>query len=237
MIRRPVVEPSAGLHALVIDLDGVLVDSRAQMTVALEESYHEHCGPGVPPYDRFFSLMGMPLVGILETLALPREMASTYREMSRRALHLVRVFPGVHEFLGDAKRLGVRLALMTGKDRRRACEVLDRFRLSEYFMASVCGDDPFAGKPNPEGLVHLLTRLKADARRTALIGDSPLDMQCAVAGGVLAIGAEWGMSSTHELRAAGAHLTFTFPMDLRDWLERAIASSSAPSPATAGASV
>ena len=221
---------SERLTTLVIDVDGVLVDSLPQMIVALEESYRAHCGPGAPPFNRFFDLMGMPLDDILRELELPPAMADTYRAVSRRSVHLVRVFSGIEELLEGARGLGLHLGLLTGKDRGRTIELLNRFGLTRFFEALVCGDDPFPGKPDPQGLIHLVAQLGGDPAAAAFVGDSRLDMQCAVSACVLALGAEWGCSSANELRTAGARLTFKDPWDLSGWLRQAAAGTTSDAP-------
>ncbi len=221
---------SERLTTLVVDVDGVLVDSRPQMIVALEESYRQHCGPGVPPSQQFFELMGMPLDDILRELGLPAAMADAYRAVSRRSVHLVRVFSGIEELLEAAQALGLRLGLLTGKDRARTIELLDRFDLSRFFEALVCGDDPFPGKPDPQGLSHLVAELGGCPAGAAFVGDSRLDMQCAVSARVLALGAEWGFSSANELRIAGAPLTFKGPWDLSAWLRQTAAATAGDAP-------
>lgn len=206
---------------IVFDLDGVLVDSRHQMTVALAESYRRHVGSGEPPYEAFFARMGMPLPEILGELGLPADMASTYRDACRRSPDLVTAFPGMRALLDFVRWNGVTLGLMTGKDRARTTEALRRFGFDRALSALVCGDDPFRGKPDPEGLVYLLSVLDADPERTAFVGDSPLDMTCACAAGVMAVGAEWGVGTAEELRAAGAQATVASPGALRAWIRQA----------------
>jgi HAD superfamily hydrolase (TIGR01549 family) len=210
--------PPGQLRALVFDLDGVILDSQRLMRHALAESFRQHCGPESPPYEGFFELMGLPLEGILSRLGLPREMAGTYRRVSRENLHLAAPYPGVEELLALTRARGLRVGLMTGKDRDRTEELLCLFQLRESFEVLVCGDDPLPSKPAPGGLLALLASLGERPEHSALIGDSRHDIACARAAGVMALGAGWGFSPAQELNESGARITFPRPGAFAEWL-------------------
>ena len=210
--------PLGQLRALVFDLDGVILDSQKLMRYALAESFREHCGPGSPPYAGFFQLMGLPLEGILSRLGLPQEMAGTYRRVSRESLHLASPYPGVEELLALSRAQGLRVGLMTGKERDRTEEMLRLFQLWESFEVLVCGDDPLPPKPEPGGLQALLASLGERPEHSALIGDSRHDIACARAAGVMALGAGWGFSPAQELNESGARITFPSPGAFAEWL-------------------
>jgi AHBA synthesis associated protein len=164
--------------------------------------------------------MGRPLEEIVDRLSLPAEFAGTYRRIASSSLDLVALYEGVVELLATAVCLGCRLGVMTGKDRRRTVDVLDRFRLLTYFRGMVCGDDPHPAKPHPGGLRLLLVTLAGDLgiSSAAMVGDSHVDVACARAAGVMAIGAGWGFSPPEALEAAGAFRTFSNPQSLCHWL-------------------
>jgi len=65
-----------------------------------------------------------------------------------------------------------------------------------------------AGKPHPGGdwtLRAAMADTRADAAATVMIGDTTYDMEAAVAAGTGALGVNWGVHESGELRAAGAH--------------------------------
>jgi 3-amino-5-hydroxybenzoic acid synthesis related protein len=211
------------LSAFVFDFDGVLLDSEDLMRHALEKSFREHVGRGSPPYDGFFARMGKPLDEILRALGLPPEMASSYRRASREALSMCSLFAGAVEALAAARAQGMKIALLTGKDRSRTLEILERFGIDGAFGAVVCGDDPLRSKPSPDGLLAILRTLGVSPSRAAMLGDSPVDMACARAAGVLPLGAAWGAATSAELSAEGARIVFPDLWAVGRWLEGAAA--------------
>lgn len=211
------------IRGLVFDLDGVLVDSRPVMRVAFTESFYRHCDPSLsPPLEEFFRQMGRPLPDILRELGLPAAMSGTFREISRKSLRAVVVCDGIGELLHEIRNLGLPMAVMTGKDRERTVELLKFVGLLDYFGWIVCGDDPFPGKPAPDGLNWIVEKLGAQPQEVALIGDSTLDIECAVSADAIPLGAGWGICSEQELLQAGAQAVFKGAADVQAWMNHLV---------------
>src|SRR5262249_20538970 len=211
--------PPQELKAVVFDIDGVIIDSRQQMGTVLRNTLQHHgLKTSETIEDLFFSCMGMPLPEIFEKLRLPPELTETYRRISRSSLNLAVVFPGMMEILLYLKERGTCLGAITGKDRTRTLEVMNYFSLTPYFSAMVCGDDPFPGKPQPNGLTWMLEQMAVAPEHAAMVGDSPLDIACAKSARVFAIGAGWGFSTIPELGAGGAGVCSTVA-ELQLWLK------------------
>ena len=133
------------------------------------------------------------------------------------------VMPGVRDLL-DAltSRTDVFLALLTGNFADGARMKLEHFDLWRYFECGAFGDT-----------VHERTELLADAlanvaacsgiraepSRSIVIGDTPLDVGVALAGGARSIAVATGSHTTDQLRISGADIVFD---DLSD-LEKVLA--------------
>ena len=117
------------------------------------------------------------------------------------------VMPGVRPLLSALEGRGdVVLALLTGNFQRSARIKLEYFDLWSPFRFGAFADD--ASDRN-----HLVPIALGRAReaghtphvdRVVVIGDTPLDVECARAGGVRALGVATGSHSIDELRDAGA---------------------------------
>lgn len=204
------------IDTLVFDLDGVLVDSRALMEHAYGIASRFHALEQGPPVRAFLSHAGRPLNDIVRELSLPAAFAETYQRVSRVGLHIVRVVDGVRDLLSTARERCAFLGLLTGKERKRTLQLLDHFGLRQHFDRIICGDDPLPGKPDPAGLLTMIRR--RGASKAAFVGDSPVDVVCALRACVMSLGAGWGLCSPGELAAAGASRTFERPGDLQRWL-------------------
>lgn len=123
-----------------------------------------------------------------------------------------RVMPGVRVLLDHlASRSDVFLALLTGNFAEGARVKLEHFGLWSYFRCGAFGDD----NPDRRALVPI-ARARAGAlgagavppERVFVVGDTPLDVKCALAAGVRAVGVATGGSDVSALAASGAHVVF-----------------------------
>jgi len=71
------------------------------------------------------------------------------------------------------------------------------------FEAITC-EDVTKTKPDPEGLLKMIDKLKLSVNEVLVMGDHPSDMQAASAAGLHAIGITHGFSSPAELKETGA---------------------------------
>lgn len=148
------------------------------------------------------------------------------------------LFPGVVELLDAlAARRTVTLGLLTGNWEGGARTKLSRFDLNGYFPFGAFGDD----QPMRRGLPPIAL---ANARRvvgrtfrpeeTVIIGDSPLDVDCARAHGMLSVAVTTGWTSREELEAAGADRVVDGLADGAALLEELVGAAGDEAPSVAG---
>jgi phosphoglycolate phosphatase len=122
------------------------------------------------------------------------------------------IMPGVRALL-DAltDRRDAYLALLTGNYETGAQLKLEHFDLWRYFRCGAFGD----GAADRNGLVpKALARVTAcggpafASSDTVVIGDTPLDVACAKAGGARSIAVATGSHTVDQLRTAGADVVF-----------------------------
>jgi 3-amino-5-hydroxybenzoic acid synthesis related protein len=180
------------LEAVVFDLDGVLIDSEPLMRFAFETSFRKLGLAGPPPIEAYLEHMGESFPRIMDHLGLPHALWEPYLDACRRHPELVEVFPQTRALLSTARRLGLRLGILTGKDRERTLATLERFQLAGFFQVVLASDQLRFPKPHPEGMQISLARLGTTARRAAFVGDSVNDILCAQAAGVRSVAVTWG---------------------------------------------
>jgi phosphoglycolate phosphatase-like HAD superfamily hydrolase len=122
------------------------------------------------------------------------------------------IMPGVVPLLDAlSARPDVYLALLTGNYERAARLKLEYFDLWRYFQCGAFGDDA----PDRNGLLpKALARIQAcggptvDPGEAVVIGDTPLDVMCAVSGGARSLAVATGGYDADTLRQAGADIVF-----------------------------
>jgi phosphoglycolate phosphatase len=210
------VPPPSGV--VLLDLDGVLVDSRAAITGAMRAALDEH---GLGPFGAgaLEALIGPPLLLAVGALleAEPDGPVVTSVVASYRARYAITsltettVVPGIPAALADlaARR---RLALATSKPRRYAEPILDALGLRPHLSAVGAAEDDGPGAEKAAVVAGALAALGAD--RGVLVGDRRFDVEGAHAHGLAAIGATWGIGTADELTAAGADALCAAPAAL-----------------------
>jgi phosphoglycolate phosphatase len=127
------------------------------------------------------------------------------------------IMPGVRELL-DAlhERDDVYLALLTGNYEAAARVKLGYFDLWRYFACGAFGDHaPDRNSLLPRAIARVATSggPSFSPSDIVVIGDTPLDVACAAAGGARSMAVATGFHSVEELRAVGADVVL---QDLAD---------------------
>jgi phosphoglycolate phosphatase len=133
-------------------------------------------------------------------------------ELRRTSAGRALVMPGVRELLGALQRRpDVFLALLTGNYSDAARIKLEHFGLWRHFRCGAFGEDA----PVRSDLVAVaVSRARAHGlqgpapRDVFIVGDTPLDVACAVTAGVRPIAVAAGGCSPDVLRASGAEVVF-----------------------------
>lgn len=205
---------AASIELLIVDLDGTLVDSfadiRRSLTAALTEL-------SVEPTEEVLELSrrGAPLevyyrrafdrdpLASEESARFARFVAA-YRQ-SYFAAHTAAAYPGVVDTLTELRRRrpGRVMAVGTSKRTDMAKKVIELAGLSEHFDL-VQGSEDVAKKPNPALLRLISERVKIPLDRAMMVGDTSADVLAAKAAGCLAIAVTYGGLRRDELSDLGA---------------------------------
>ena len=212
---------------LLFDLDGTLVDSVPDLTLALNQVLGEHgykpltpaevapmVGDGVPALvERAFAARGG---GIAEAAsALPRYIAV----YEANATNLTRPYPGVPETLAFLRNRGYRTAVCTNKLQQASETVLSGLGLVGLFDGVAGGDRYKVKKPDKGHLLGLIAELGGDAERAVMIGDSENDAAAAHAAALPLIIMSYGYART-DPAMLGADAVLAFFSELPSALER-----------------
>ncbi len=122
-----------------------------------------------------------------------------YNHCYRKYFGQVKPFQqGVFEYLMACKRLGIKLAVATNRNREflnTEIQTVDEGRWHDLFDVTVCADDVVHYKPDPEVMLKALEKLGLPADETAwYVGDSFVDMITAARTGITRVfynGACW----------------------------------------------
>ncbi|MCW3015817.1 MAG: family hydrolase, partial [Solirubrobacterales bacterium] len=201
--------PGAGGAAVLLDLDGTLVDSRAGIVAGMNATLAAR-GLAPRPAAELEARIGPP---VHETFAwlfdLPHGdpqldvLVEDYRQRYA-ALMLARtaVFDGILDALADLQRAGYVMAIATSKARPLAQALSVGLGL-QPFMTAVLGPIPPAHDDKAQTIAQALTAL-GHPSQAVMVGDRRHDIEGAAVHGMAAIGVLWGIGDREELQQAGA---------------------------------
>lgn len=193
------------LQAVIFDLDGTLIDTVELIRVSFRYATETVLGEAIPD-EITMANVGQPLMTQFLDMAPDHadELLKTYRQFNR-AYHddLAQAYPGTLETLGELKRRGVPMAIVTSKGTESATRGIVHFGIGEFISVVVTADDVPLHKPDPHPLRVAAERLGVELGYSIYLGDSPHDVQAAISGNAIAVAALWGAFSAKDVLAPG----------------------------------
>jgi len=196
------------LDALLLDLDGTLIDTPAAIVEITNATFEEL---RLPPPDAQVvkNGIGLPLPVALGQLlgkgpAAAGEAVDTYRRLWRarinpRLPHAL--YPGVREGLQALRDAGLKLAVVTGKAQDGADSNVDMAGLRP-FVQVVLGYTSVANpKPAPDIALLAAQRLGVELARAMVVGDASHDLAMARNAGMRSIAVTYGAQPLPALQA------------------------------------
>ncbi len=200
------------VRAVMIDLDGTLLDTVADIAVAANAMLRELGRPEVPMEAvRSYVGRGIPvlvkrcLAGRLDAAddpePPPAEALASFRRHYAESNGLAStVYPGVLAGLDALKAKGLPLACITNKAEAFTGPLLERTGLASWFDAVVSGDTLARSKPDPLPLTHICERFGIVPSEAILIGDSVNDVRAARAAGCSVFCVPYGYNEGIDVR-------------------------------------
>jgi phosphoglycolate phosphatase len=187
------------MPVLIFDLDGTLIDSRLDLSHAVNAT-RAQAGRGPLPDEQIFSFVGNGAPVLIKramgTEATDEEVAhglEYFLEYYRHhALDYTLLYPGVRESLHRLHRAGAKLAILTNKPVVISRRIVHSLGLGDLFFQIYGGNSFEYKKPHRIGIDTLRTESETPAEETWMVGDSYVDVQTARNAGVASCGVTWG---------------------------------------------
>jgi sugar-phosphatase len=215
---------SAPFHAVLLDMDGTLIDSIA----AVERSWVRWCGEyGVDP-ERLRGFHGVTARHLIEQL-LPEELREgaydRIVEIEVADLDGIEVLPGAAELLGGLRDAGVPTAVVTSSSAPLA-EARLRATGLPHPEVVVTASDVARGKPWPDPWLLGARRLGVEPGACLVVEDSVAGLRAARAAGCRGLAAVTSTTPREELEEH-AHLVVRdvggLPLEVAGGLVRVVA--------------
>ena len=223
------------MKLILFDVDGTLLltggaGSRAMTRAFAEVFFVPKAFDGIPMAGRTDPLIvldALARAGLRSDAAQLSHFRAQYRANLVEELKVPhphkRLMPGVRALLDALRqREDVVLALLTGNYSDTAKLKLDHFGLWDFFSVGAFGDD--ATDRNQLVPVAVARAMAAGAppfhqRNVLVVGDTPLDVACALAAGARPIGVATGGCAAEVLRKSGAEAVLEDLSDAATFLD------------------
>jgi phosphoglycolate phosphatase len=202
--------PRLRARAVVIDLDGTLLDTVADLAAAvnamllelgrapLPEATVAACvGKGAEVL--VHRVLGGGLDARVDAALFTRGHLAFLRHYAVENGRQARAYDGVRDGLDAMRAMGLRLACVTNKPQAFADPLLVRCGLREAFELVLGGDALPAKKPDPLPMLHAARALGAAPAEVVAIGDSVNDALAARAAGMAVLAVPYGYNEGRDV--------------------------------------
>ncbi|MEI8365163.1 MAG: HAD family hydrolase [Parachlamydiaceae bacterium] len=208
---------------IIFDLDGVVINSLPGMEIAFTEAYREVICPYSPvPFKEYNKHLGRRFSDIMSLMKLPAEMETPFRRECYKHIDKIPLFEGIRELLETLKSLDISLGVATGKEGKRARDILNHLGVLDCFDLVIGGDEVVHAKPSPEILFKHLSYFDSEEHETIFVGDSLADIQASQQAKIPFAAALWGENDFTDLVINKPDYILTRPKDLIEILKDTI---------------
>ena len=225
MIRiRRAFDPHS-IKLVIFDLDGTLIDSRLDLVHSVNAALRHINRPELPD-DVIASYVGDGAPVLIQRALGPEAVEqslvrkglefflSYYRE--HKLDHTI-VYPGVQDALASIESSGNgvprKLAVLSNKPVNPSRAIVESLGLGRYFTQVYGGNSFATKKPDPEGALKLVSESGVRPDQTAMVGDSPVDVQTGRNAGLWSVAVKYGFAP-HALGVEAPDIEVDTPQEL-----------------------
>lgn len=221
-MTTPLHSPGPALRALLLDIDGTLLDSNDAHARAWVGAFAAH--GYVVPFESVRPLIGKggdklvpELTGLDPESGESARIGDSRAQLFRRELPTLHPTPGARALLERLTALGFQLAVATSAQADEVTALLQQAGVADLIGTASSSDDAERSKPDPDIVRAALRQANRRAGECAMLGDTPYDVEAATRARVPCIALRCGGWNDDAL--AGAIAIYDDPADLLAHIE------------------
>ena len=231
--KRSREDSHISLQAVLLDLDGTLIDTASDMTYTLNQLLVEDNHPTVAEE----TVRGHISGGVAELIALGYGESygtNAKEELCRRFLqeyseHILdcgratssQLFAGMEQLLQAIESRQIPWGIVTNKPRHLSMPLTHQLELDNRLAVLVCPEDVQRVKPDPEALLMAVRTLGCEPSACIYAGDHRRDIEAGRAAGMTTVAVRYGFIAADDSADAwGADVVVDTPQELLEWLDR-----------------
>lgn len=202
---------------IIFDLDGTLIETAPEIADAVNDTLEAFDRPPVSQQQvndwighgtRELLISALALADqtttdlVRSSSSFPRIEAAFTVHYQKRCGTRSHLYPHVRETLQALRAAGVKLAVVTNKERRYTRAVLEAHKLTALFDRIISGDTLPLKKPDPMGVHDCLHHFRIRGERALFVGDSSIDIATARNAGVAVWAMPYGYNMGQPIESA-----------------------------------
>lgn len=211
------------MKAVLFDLDGTLTNTIDDIADSMNYALRLH---NLPEHtaDEYKYMVGNGVRKIAERAVGVRQeffesvLQAYQKQYETHNAVKTRAYDGIPELLETLTAKGIRICVFSNKPHADTLTVVSYYFPDIHFDAVQGQIEGIPIKPDPTGALMLADRLGIRPDDFAYLGDTSVDMQCAVKAGMHPYGVLWGFRKADELLSSGAEALLSTPSQLLNYL-------------------
>jgi phosphoglycolate phosphatase len=203
------------IKAIVFDLDGTLAEFNLDYKAVRAEVMRFLLNQGLPASilsvnESVFEMLKKAQVYMTNNgkekrfSAVKRDVYAIAFKYEWKAANRTSLMPGAFEALKALKTMNLKLGIFTINSERSTDRILDRFRLRQFFDATLTREGVPRVKPDPSHLKAALKTLDVNVEEVIVVGDNAVDVKSALALKAPSVGIATTDAAAKKLEEAGA---------------------------------
>jgi phosphoglycolate phosphatase len=210
---------------MIFDLDGTLVDSKDDLTAAVNFIRRKYTLSDINSAE-VASYLGNGIRRLIDSV-LPNELSKEDKQnaflifneyYSEHLLDTTYVYSGIFDMLNALP--GIKKAVLSNKTEVYTKKIIEKLGLAEYFI-KICGGDTFPEKkPSCLPINSIIKELKVKKDHTVMVGDGINDILCGKSAGISTIAVLYGYSARAKIEANSPSFIASQPSDILNFLQK-----------------
>ena len=203
------------IKAIVFDLDGTLAEFNLDYKAVRAEVMRFLLNQGLPASilsvnESIFEMLKKAQVYMKNNgkekrlSAIKRDVSAIALKYEWEAANRTSLMPGAFAALKALKTMHLKLGIFTINSEKSTNLILDRFRLRQFFDATIAREGVTRVKPDPSHLAAALKALDVKVEEAIVVGDNAVDVKSASALKTASVGIATTDAAVKKLGEAGA---------------------------------
>ena len=191
------------IQSAILDMDGTLIDSLADLTDSVNETMTHYNFP-THTLEEYRYFVGNGARKLIE-----RSVPQNKSKDADFVNEVLEYYNGCYE----------RHLTNKTKPYDGIVDLLDKLKAQNTFDAVIGDKHGMPRKPDPTKVLKIASDFKVDPQFVAYFGDTSVDMETAHNAGFLSVGVTWGFRPVSELKESGAQIIINQPNEIWQYIE------------------